>query len=81
MQVDYNTLSLNRATGQAEFYANEVMSHPFTFKLGGGKAAKIKATNRLCLFVQIALKHWGANKTISEMPEGISDWSIVVPDI
>eukprot|EP01052_Picozoa_sp_SAG31_P067439 SAG31_NODE_26226_length_446_cov_0.720461_1_plen_95_part_01 len=26
---------------QAEFYANEVMSHPFTFKLGGGKAARI----------------------------------------
>ena len=25
----------------AEFYANQVMSHPFTFDLGGGKAAKI----------------------------------------
>ena len=24
-----------------EFYANGIMSHPFTFKLGGGEAAKI----------------------------------------
>ena len=30
----------NGERGMAEFYANEIMSHPFTFSLGGGKAAK-----------------------------------------
>tara|TARA_B110000208_G_scaffold156643_1_gene190041 strand:+ start:210 stop:626 length:417 start_codon:yes stop_codon:yes gene_type:complete len=30
----------NGERGMAEFYANEIMSHPFTFDLGGGKAAK-----------------------------------------
>lgn len=28
-------------TGMAEFYANEIMSHPFTFELGGGQTARI----------------------------------------
>ena len=28
-------------TGMAEFYANGVMSHPYTFKLGGGASARI----------------------------------------
>lgn len=27
--------------GMAEFYANEIMSHPFTFNVYGGKTAKI----------------------------------------
>jgi hypothetical protein len=31
----------NGERGMAEFYANEIMSHPFTFNVGGGKAAKI----------------------------------------
>ena len=32
-------------TGMAEFYANEVMSHPFTFALGGGQTARIGVMN------------------------------------
>ena len=31
----------NGLRGMAEFYANEVMSHPYTFNVGGGNAAKI----------------------------------------
>ena len=31
----------NGERGMAEFYANEIMSHPFTFNVYGGKAAKI----------------------------------------
>jgi hypothetical protein len=34
-------------TGMAEFYANDIMSHPFTFALGGGKATKIGVVNGL----------------------------------
>ena len=32
-------------TGMAEFYANEIMSHPFTFALGGGQTARIGVVN------------------------------------
>lgn len=32
-------------TGMAEFYANEIMSHPFTFTLGGGQTARIGVIN------------------------------------
>ncbi len=32
-------------TGMAEFYANDIMSHPFTFALGGGQTAKIGVVN------------------------------------
>jgi hypothetical protein len=31
----------NGLRGMAEFYANEIMSHPYTFNVGGGKAARI----------------------------------------
>jgi len=31
----------NGRRGMAEFYANEIMSHPFTFNVGGGNAAKV----------------------------------------
>ena len=31
----------NGLRGMAEFYANEIMSHPYTFNVGDGKAARI----------------------------------------
>ena len=58
----------------AEFYANGIMSHPFTFKVGRGKAAKIGVadltTSAVSTLPVSAVKAW--KMTLSDDSESLT---------
>ena len=61
----------NGKRGMVEFYANEIMSHPFTFNVGGGKAAKIGvAAQRADLKAVSAVTAW--KMTLSSDQESLA---------
>jgi len=60
----------NGKRGMAEFYVNEIMSHPFTFILGGGNKAKIGLASALPITAVTAVKAW--KMTLSSDQESLA---------
>mmetsp|Transcript_15813 Transcript_15813/g.40129 ORF Transcript_15813/g.40129 Transcript_15813/m.40129 type:complete len:559 (-) Transcript_15813:592-2268(-) len=40
---------------------------------------QLRARGRLCRFIEAAVKAWGTDRPLSELPEGSEDWRIVIP--
>ena len=45
----------------------------------GGSERQMRAISRVCRFVEAGLRHWGIDRPISEMPDGQSDWRLIIP--